>query len=86
MDFKLLKNQIWNMMKVVFEVDDLKSNEGSCGNSYKKCCNSDGKVKLDSSIFYTYIRKAFFICNELANRNKGLELKMILIKYDHCQE
>lgn len=31
-------------MKVVFEVDILKSNEDSYDNPYLKCCNADGKV------------------------------------------
>lgn len=31
-------------MKVVFEVDILKSNEDFCDNLYLKCCNVDGKV------------------------------------------
>lgn len=49
MNFTLLRNQIWNMMKVVSEVS--KSNE----DLYLTCFNSDGKVILDSSNFYTYI-------------------------------
>lgn len=47
MNFTLLKNQIWNMKKVVFEVS--KSNE----DFYLTCFYSDGKVVLDSSNFYT---------------------------------
>lgn len=45
MNFTLLKNQIWNMKKVVFEVS--KSNE----DFYLTYFNSDGKLILDSSNF-----------------------------------